>query len=271
VIVGVSLYAAASACVQWTGAALNPARVIASQVVFTCPDVWSVPYYLIGEFLGAALVPLAIAPWYGVSNKEGDGEDDDRVSPDQNPSTKKTLFHTVPLEKLYVCTTAPVPVPASLSPKMSYMDERTSGQSIKRNRTINCSFSGGDQSPRGFGGEQHIVKFKVEDDKRTLKKVISEKFVSYEDDDKTISEKHIINDDESIGKRTLRKTISEKHRLSNNSGGPSNKTTKPDITETEVIVRPVEIPKLERAEDRPATIELIVQDESSVKHSFSFE
>lgn len=67
IIVGLSLYAAASAASQWTGGALNPARALASAVVFKCPDVGALWYYVLGEALGALTVPLAIVPWYGVS------------------------------------------------------------------------------------------------------------------------------------------------------------------------------------------------------------
>jgi glycerol uptake facilitator-like aquaporin len=68
-IVGLSLYAAASAAGPWTGGALNPARAIASPVVFrACGDaraaMW---YYVLGQLAGACAVPLAVAPWYGVS------------------------------------------------------------------------------------------------------------------------------------------------------------------------------------------------------------
>ena len=67
IIVGLSLYAAATAVGPWTGAALNPARAVASQLVFRCPDAGYVGYYVAGELLGAAVVPIAVAPWYGMS------------------------------------------------------------------------------------------------------------------------------------------------------------------------------------------------------------
>lgn len=67
IIVGLSLYAAASAIGQFTGAALNPARVVASAIVFKCPEGPSILSYVAGEFAGAIVVPLAIVPWYGVS------------------------------------------------------------------------------------------------------------------------------------------------------------------------------------------------------------
>lgn len=65
-MVGLSLVANAMAAGQFTGAALNPARVLASPVVFRCDNTYLL-YYVLGEFLGASLVPLIIAPWYGIS------------------------------------------------------------------------------------------------------------------------------------------------------------------------------------------------------------
>lgn len=67
-MVGLSLIANALAAGQFTGAALNPARVTASPAVFKC-DNSVIPYYIAGEFLGAAVVPFIIAPWYGISTE----------------------------------------------------------------------------------------------------------------------------------------------------------------------------------------------------------
>jgi MIP family channel proteins len=65
-IVGLSLTANALACGQFTGASLNPARSIASHVVFKCPySRWYV--YVLAEFLGSALALFGIVPWYGIS------------------------------------------------------------------------------------------------------------------------------------------------------------------------------------------------------------
>jgi len=67
-IVGLSLIANAFAAGPFTGAALNPARVLGSHIVFNCG--WShVPFYIAGEILGAALVPLAVFPFYGVNDE----------------------------------------------------------------------------------------------------------------------------------------------------------------------------------------------------------
>lgn len=67
IIIGLSLLANAFAVGPFTGGALNPARAVASQVVFDCPDKGSLLYYVLGELLAGVMVPLAIMPWYGVS------------------------------------------------------------------------------------------------------------------------------------------------------------------------------------------------------------
>lgn len=70
-IVGLSLMGTAMAVGPWTGAALNPARVLGSPVVFSCGEhaVNSIVYYITGELTGAAVVTLAIMPWYGIAEK----------------------------------------------------------------------------------------------------------------------------------------------------------------------------------------------------------
>jgi aquaporin TIP len=65
-MVGLSLVANALAAGPFTGGALNPARVLGSPVVFKCDNRYLV-FYVAGEFAGASLVPLIIAPWYGIS------------------------------------------------------------------------------------------------------------------------------------------------------------------------------------------------------------
>lgn len=65
-IVGLSLIANALAAGPFTGAAFNPARVLGSHIVFNC-EGGTVLYYILGEFLGAAIVPLAIFPFYGIN------------------------------------------------------------------------------------------------------------------------------------------------------------------------------------------------------------
>ena len=65
-MVGLSLVANALAAGPFTGGALNPARVLGSPVVFKCDNTYLI-FYVAGEFVGASLVPLIIAPWYGIS------------------------------------------------------------------------------------------------------------------------------------------------------------------------------------------------------------
>lgn len=67
IIVGLSLYANALVCGKWTGAALNPARVLGSPAVFNCGNKSQLFYYIIGELFGALVACLAIIPWYGIS------------------------------------------------------------------------------------------------------------------------------------------------------------------------------------------------------------
>ncbi len=67
IIVGLSLYAAASAAAPWTGGALNPARAVASSIVFDCGPGTRLGCYVAGQFIGASLVPIAVMPWYGIA------------------------------------------------------------------------------------------------------------------------------------------------------------------------------------------------------------
>ena len=68
-IVGLSLMGTAMAVGPFTGAALNPARAVGSPAVFRCGDhpCRMLLYYVLGEFAGAAVVPVAILPWYGIA------------------------------------------------------------------------------------------------------------------------------------------------------------------------------------------------------------
>jgi glycerol uptake facilitator-like aquaporin len=66
-IVGLSLFANALAAGSFTGAALNPARVLGSPMVYDCPYK-KVHFYILGEFAGAIVATLAIIPWYGISS-----------------------------------------------------------------------------------------------------------------------------------------------------------------------------------------------------------
>ena len=65
IIVGLSLIANAYVAGPFTGAALNPARVVGSLIVFKCASTHYI-YYILGEMCGAALVPLCVIPFYGI-------------------------------------------------------------------------------------------------------------------------------------------------------------------------------------------------------------
>ena len=66
-IVGLSLIASALAAGPFTSAALNPARVLGSLIVFKCNGTHAL-YYILGEFVGAALVPICVFPFYGIND-----------------------------------------------------------------------------------------------------------------------------------------------------------------------------------------------------------
>lgn len=68
-IIGGSLISTALAVGPFTGAALNPARVLGSPSVLVCTNNEFIPYYLLGEFCGATVVALAIIPWYGINSR----------------------------------------------------------------------------------------------------------------------------------------------------------------------------------------------------------
>ena len=67
IIIGIALTATAMAVGPFTGASLNPARTLGSPIVFDCPDAGNAVWYVLGELCGAALVPLVIAPTYGIA------------------------------------------------------------------------------------------------------------------------------------------------------------------------------------------------------------
>jgi len=67
IVIGLSLMANAYVAGSYTGAALNPARVLGSTIVFDCGNQNVLLYYVLGEMLAGCLVPLAIIPWYGIS------------------------------------------------------------------------------------------------------------------------------------------------------------------------------------------------------------
>lgn len=68
-MVGLSLLASALGVGNFTGAALNPARVLGSYIVFGCVSGTQVGCYIAGEILGAIAASLVILPWYGIANK----------------------------------------------------------------------------------------------------------------------------------------------------------------------------------------------------------
>jgi glycerol uptake facilitator-like aquaporin len=68
-IIGLSLLANALVAGPFTGAALNPARAIGSQIVFVCPKKEFTLYYVLGELLAGLLAPMLIVPWYGISTE----------------------------------------------------------------------------------------------------------------------------------------------------------------------------------------------------------
>ena len=66
IIIGLSLLVNALVAAPYTGAALNPARVLGSNIVFKCPNLSYAPYYIAGELLAGCIVPLIVIPWYGI-------------------------------------------------------------------------------------------------------------------------------------------------------------------------------------------------------------
>lgn len=67
IMVGIALYAVALATGDWTGALVNPARTIGSDLIFSCKQSHYIREYISGQIIGAVLAPLAIVPWYGLS------------------------------------------------------------------------------------------------------------------------------------------------------------------------------------------------------------
>ena len=103
-IVGLSLYAAASAASDWTGGALNPARALASPAVFNCPGITNKLWlYVLGELTGAVLVPVAIIPWYGVSSRVFGNmwnvEDSEDAGKKSSSQEERTTTATTPSER----------------------------------------------------------------------------------------------------------------------------------------------------------------------------
>lgn len=68
-LIGLALLANALVSGQFTGGAMNPARVLGSAIVFRCGNSQYIGAYIGGEMLAGALAPLAICPWYGIAVK----------------------------------------------------------------------------------------------------------------------------------------------------------------------------------------------------------
>ena len=67
IMVGLSLLSPALAFGRYTGAAFNPARTLASYVVYKCVPGRVVGSYIGGQLLGSFLAALALIPWYGIA------------------------------------------------------------------------------------------------------------------------------------------------------------------------------------------------------------
>jgi glycerol uptake facilitator protein len=67
IMVGLSLLSPAYAFGRYSGAAFNPARTIASYIVYKCVPGYVVWCYVVGQTLGSFLAALTIVPWYGIA------------------------------------------------------------------------------------------------------------------------------------------------------------------------------------------------------------
>lgn len=67
IMVGLSLLSPAYAFGRYTGAAFNPARTLASYIVYSCVPGYIVWSYIAGQILGSFVAALTIVPWYGIS------------------------------------------------------------------------------------------------------------------------------------------------------------------------------------------------------------
>lgn len=68
IMVGIALYSVALATGDWTGAKVNPARTLASELIFACKESHMIRYFVAGQIIGAVTAPLAVIPWYGVAD-----------------------------------------------------------------------------------------------------------------------------------------------------------------------------------------------------------
>lgn len=68
IMVGLSLLSAAYGAAPFTGASLNPARLLGSAIVFNCGTAWTTLALMIAGQVCASLVSVAcIVPWYGIA------------------------------------------------------------------------------------------------------------------------------------------------------------------------------------------------------------
>lgn len=69
IVIGLSLIANALVAGQFTGAALNPARALGSEIIFKCPKSNLIWYYILGELTAGLVAPLFLLQWYGIAPK----------------------------------------------------------------------------------------------------------------------------------------------------------------------------------------------------------
>ncbi|KAK9915134.1 hypothetical protein WJX75_005159 [Coccomyxa subellipsoidea] len=76
--IGLTVYVGAVAGGNWTGASMNPARVIAGLIVYGCNlhGIWWI--YLLGQIVGAILAAVVAGSIFGWSNGHTGGEGDRR-------------------------------------------------------------------------------------------------------------------------------------------------------------------------------------------------
>lgn len=67
IMVGLSLLSPALAFGRYTGAAFNPARTLASYIVYRCVPGSIVGAYIGGQLLGSFVAALTLIPWYGIA------------------------------------------------------------------------------------------------------------------------------------------------------------------------------------------------------------
>ena len=68
-IIGLSLYSSATVAAPWTGGSLNPARLIASHLIFNCENSNTYLYYVIGQMIAGLILPLITIPLFSYSKK----------------------------------------------------------------------------------------------------------------------------------------------------------------------------------------------------------